>query len=350
MQHLTVKVVILINISILIKDYIIYIEVTELKFNNVINEKIVCFDGAMGTLLIANGVPSNTNLSTLNMTDAKTILSIHDMYVNAGADIITTNTFTANSFKLQGLQFSTAEIVKRGVSLARLAAEEKLVALDIGPIGLIKRGNEILDFKYMYNIYKEQVEAGTEAGADMILIETMYDLREAIIAVLAAKENSDLSVACTLNFGKDYKMVNGTDPVTAVRILQGLGIDAVGVNCVEPKDAVIIAEDMVRYSKIPIIVQPNAGIPKYYQGNNYYDISKESFTEALVSLAEKGIRAVGGCCGTTPEYIRLLKKEIEDIPIVNTFPKIDMSICSSKHTITAGNTSKVIKCLTQNII
>lgn len=306
------------------------------------NEKVVCFDGAMGSLLIDKGVPDGINLSTLNMTDEKMILSIHNMYVNAWADIITTNTFCANSFKLDGTSFSTTEIIKKGVELARLAAGDKLVALDIGPTGYIKSENEFLDFEYLYNIYKEQIVAGTDSGADIILIETMYDIREARIAILAAKENSNLPVLCTLTFRKDNKTLNGTDPTTAVHMLQTLGIDVIGINCMEPERMVTIAEEMLKYSMLPILVQPNMDIPESYCGRYYYNISKETFTQVLVSLVQKGVRMVGGCCGTTPECIKLLKQSVEFMPVVRAFPERTSCVCSLNKTVVIGNGSKIV--------
>lgn len=313
-----------------------------MKFSNLINEKIVCFDGAMGSLLIDKGISKSINLSTLNMTDEKLIHSIHNMYVNAGADIITTNTFSANSFQLNGTGFSSTEIVKKGVELARLAAGENLVALDIGPTGYIRTGDEYLNFDYLYNIYKEQIVTGTDAGADIILIETMYDIREARIAILAAKENCTLPVICTLTFGKDNKTLNGTDPTTAVNILQSLGIDAIGTNCIEPERMVTIAEEMLKYSSIPMVVQPNMGIPTNRLGRYHYNVSKETFSEVLVALVQKGVRIVGGCCGTTPECIKLLKQSVESMPILRTFPEKNTCVCSLNKTVIIGNSSKII--------
>lgn len=317
-------------------------EVNEVKLSNILKDRILCFDGAMGTLLIDEGIPENINLSTLNMTEENKILSIHHRYVTAGADVITTNTFTANSYSLKGYPFSAAEVVKKGVQLARSVAEEKPIALDIGPTGFIKSAKEDLDFMYLYDVYKEQITAGTEAGADIILIETMYDIREARIAILAAKENSSLPVICTLTFGSNYKTINGTDPKTAVYILQGLGIDAVGINCVDPEKAAVIIEEMLKYSELPLIVQPNAGMPKLYKGNYVYNISKESFAEAVSALAVKGVRIVGGCCGTTPEYIKSIKESIKNIPPLKTFPQKITCICSLGKTVAIGNNPKIV--------
>lgn len=297
-------------------------------------KKIVVFDGALGTMLIKSGCDKEKNTSIYNAACPEIVEKIHREYVNAGADIITANTFSANAIKLKSTGYSVKEIIEKGMAIAKKAAGNLPVALDIGPTGKLMEPCGKLRFEEAYNIYSEMILSGVSFGADIILIETMTDIYEAKAAVLAAKENSSLPVFCTITFDKSGKTLGGTSPLTMTFILQGLGVDALGINCsYGPKEMLPLIEEILKYSKVPVIIQPNAGIPKYFQGNCTYNISSDEFAEYACIFAKKGVRILGGCCGTTPDYIRKVKKAVKDLPPINTFPQKVTAASSGNKTV-----------------
>ena len=226
-------------------------------------ERVLFFDGGMGTMVQRAGLKAGQQPEVYNMVHPEIITSIHKAYVDAGADIITTNTFGANEYKLKGTGYTVEEVVQQAVKLARQAAGDRWVALDIGPIGQLMEPNGTLSFDDVYNTVARQVKAGAEAGADLVIIETVADIYEMKAAVLAVKENSSLPVMCTLTYGESGRTMMGTDPLTAVNILEGLGVDALGANCsLGPKELLPIAEEILKYAHVPVIVQPNAGLPR----------------------------------------------------------------------------------------
>ena len=215
--------------------------------------KIIIFDGAMGSLLQAEGLKPGELPEGYNIHSPQIIADIHKSYLDAGADIIITNTFGASKYKLEGSGLKTDDVVRRAVKIAKSVNGEKLTALDIGPLGQLLEPLGELSFEDAYEAFKEQVVAGDSAGADLILIETMSDIYEAKAAVLAAKENSSLPVICTMTFQKDGRTLTGTDPFTMVNILQNLGVDALGINCsLGPKEMVSIVERVLKHSRIPV--------------------------------------------------------------------------------------------------
>jgi len=277
-------------------------------------DNFIIFDGAMGTMLQSNGLKANVLPESYNFSHPDIVESIHRQYVASGADVITTNTFGANRYKLAGSGFTVKDVVTQAVKLARNAAGEKLIALDIGPTGKLMKPHGDLSFDDAYSAFAEQIKAGEVAGADLILIETMSDVYEAKAAIVAAKENSQLPILCTMTFQKDKRTLTGTDVLTMVNILQNLGIDALGANCsLGPKEMMGLVEDLVRYSKIPIIIQPNAGLPKIQNGHIYYETDAYEFSQYAKSMAQKGVIILGGCCGTTPEHIRAIKDVLADM-------------------------------------
>lgn len=280
-----------------------------LDFNN-----FIIFDGAMGTMLQSRGLKAGEFPESYNFTHPDIIRSIHSEYVAAGADIITTNTFGANRYKLANSGLIVKDVVAQAVKIARKAAGGKLVALDVGPTGKLMKPHGDLSFEDAYRAFSEQIVAGEAAGADLILIETMSDVYEAKAAILAAKENSKLPVICTMTFQQDGRTLTGTDVLTMVNILQSLGLDALGVNCsLGPKEMMELVEDLVRYSKVPVIVQPNAGLPKICRGETVYETEPLEFSAYMKSMAQMGVTVLGGCCGTTPEHIRAVKKAISNL-------------------------------------
>jgi 5-methyltetrahydrofolate--homocysteine methyltransferase len=269
------------------------------------------FDGSMGTLLQAYGLKAGELPESYNIKSPDIISDIHKAYIAAGADVIITNTFGAGRYKLKGTGLSVDEVIKSALKIAREAAGEKLVAQDIGPIGQLMEPYGTLSFQDAYDTFKEQIIAGASSGADLILIETMSDIYEAKAAILAAKENSHLPVICTMTFQADGRTLTGSDPITMVNIISNLGVDALGINCsLGPKEMVPVLSQILKYSAVPVIVQPNAGLPTIVNGKTVFNVSPEAFGQYMADMAAMGASMLGGCCGTTPDHIRALKKAI----------------------------------------
>ncbi len=302
--------------------------------NNKFNNKFVFFDGAMGTMLQKEGLKVGELPETLNITNSETIKRIHKQYIDAGADIIITNTFGANELKYSASEYSVEDVITAGVNNAREVADEKLVALDIGPTGQIMEPSGTLSFQAAYELFKKQVIIGERAGADVILIETMSDLYEAKAAILAVKENSSLPVLCTMTFQEDGRTLMGTDPKTMVFVLEGLGVDALGVNCsLGPKELMPIVEEILEYASIPVMVQPNAGLPRYDGEKTVYDIKAGEFAEYIKIMAQKGVRIFGGCCGTDPEFINKSVAALKGISPLKIETKSFTAITSGTDTV-----------------
>ncbi len=292
----------------------------------------IVFDGAMGTMLQTYGLKAGELPESYNILHPEIIEKIHGAYLDAGADVITTNTFGANRIKLSKYGYDVGEIVKSGVKIALKAAGKRLVALDIGPIGQLMKPYGTLSFSEAYELFKEQVIAGADAGADLILIETMSDIYEMKAAILAAKENCNLPVAATMTFQQDKRTLTGTDPLTMVNVICGLGVNALGINCsLGPKEILPLIEEVLSYSKIPVIAQPNAGMPKIIDGKTVFNVEPDEFARYAKIMAEKGVTILGGCCGTNPEHIRALshvlaglepvKRQVEPITAASSFSK-----------------------------
>ena len=267
-------------------------------------------DGAMGTELQKRGLKTGALPELLNLTDPDIVRAVHKDYVNAGADIITANTFGANARKLGSAQ-RIREVIAAGIRLAREAGAGR-VALDLGPTGAMLAPMGTMTFEEAYGLFKEQVAAGVEAGADLVLIETMSDLLEAKAALLAVKENSDLPVYVTMTFDRDGRTFLGTSPAIAAVTLSALGADAVGINCsLGPEEIVPFALEMLEWAPVPVVVQPNAGLPDATSGQTVYPVGPEEFARSVGRMLDAGVTIAGGCCGTTPEHIRLLRAEME---------------------------------------
>jgi 5-methyltetrahydrofolate--homocysteine methyltransferase len=308
-------------------------------------ERVLFFDGGMGTMVQRAGLKAGQQPEVYNMVHPEIITSIHKAYVDAGADIITTNTFGANEYKLKGTGYTVEEVVQQAVKLARQAAGDRWVALDIGPIGQLMEPNGTLSFDDVYNTVARQVKAGAEAGADLVIIETVADIYEMKAAVLAVKENSSLPVMCTLTYGESGRTMMGTDPLTAVNILEGLGVDALGANCsLGPKELLPIAEEILKYAHVPVIVQPNAGLPRLENGQTVFATSPEEFATYARQMIEKGVRIIGGCCGTTPEFIKQLKEKVHDLiyRAPADLPKRITAASSSSNTVIIGEEVRII--------
>ena len=282
-----------------------------------LGNELLFFDGGMGTLLQERGLAPGELPETWNLTHPEQIREIHRGYIEAGSDIVLTNTFGANALKFHADGYSLEETVKRAVQLVREAAEKAgtgtgeetettgkrriYTALDIGPTGKLLKPMGDLDFEDAYEAFKEVMVWGEEAGADLIHIETMSDTYELKAAVLAAKENTSLPVFATAIYDERRKLLTGADVPSVIALLEGLRVDALGINCgMGPEQMMPVLEEYVKYSSLPIIVKPNAGLPKQKDGRTYYDVSPEDFAGYMERIVSMGACVIGGCCGTTP--------------------------------------------------
>lgn len=303
-----------------------------------IKKERLYFDGGTGALLSARDfLRAGEPPELLNITNPDAIYNLHLEYLRAGADIIKTNTFGINSRKYDNYN----ELIERGVSLAVRARDEAkkegLVALDIGPLGRMLSPIGDLDFEVAVGIFADTVRAAEGLGADLVLIETISDLYEAKAAVLAAKENCSLPVVVTLTFGSDGKLMSGADVRGVVATLEGLGVSALGINCSQgPKEMQRTVESLLEYATVPVVVNPNAGLPRFDRTKTVYDLSPSEFAASMVGMVEMGAGLVGGCCGTTPEYIAALKEATKDIPFVMPKKKTRTLVSSSTHAVEIG--------------
>ena len=272
------------------------------QFNQLISSRQFLFlDGGMGTMLQSAGIQTEHIPELLNLTNPDAVINIHSQYVRSGADIIYANTFGANCFKLENSGHSVDEIVSAGIANAKKAAGDKaLVALDIGPIGQLLEPAGTLRFEDAYDCFKELVIAGKDA--DVIVLETMTDLYEVKAALLAAKENSDKPVLVTMTFEENMRTFTGVSPECMVAVLEGLGADALGVNCsLGPEELFPVLEKICSLSSLPVIAKPNAGLPDPV--TNTFNVGPDEFAASAVKLADAGVKIFGGCCGTTPAHI-----------------------------------------------
>ena len=263
------------------------------------------FDGGTGTMLKlrAGELPEK-----LNITEPERVFAVHKAYADAGADIITTNTFGANPLKYE----NCAELVKAGVRLAKRTG--KKVALDMGPTGKLLKPMGDLSFEDCYASYAEVVKAGAEE-ADYVLIETMGDTYEIKAALLAAKENCSLPVIVSMIFDEKGRLLTGADIKTACAVVEGLGADVIGLNCgLGPKQMLPLVKELRKYASIPLCVNPNAGLPEVVNGKTVYNVSPEEFASYMSEIAEIGVSFLGGCCGTTPEHITAMIEKTKNIP------------------------------------
>ena len=279
-----------------------------------LGRRIIFFDGGLGSLLQERGLKPGELPETWNLTRPEVLYDIHRAYLDAGADIILANTFGANGFKYDNLEeIVTAAIVNAKKAVAD-SGRKAYVALDMGPTGKLLKPMGTLDFEECVSIYADVVRYGAKAGADLILIETMSDTYELKAAVLAAKENSNLPVVATVVFDEHHKMLTGATPEVVVAMLEGLRVDAIGMNCgLGPKQMKPIFETMARYASIPLVITPNAGLPRSENGKTVYDVGPEEFAEDMEEIINMGAWMAGGCCGTTPAHIKALTERCSSI-------------------------------------
>lgn len=310
-----------------------------------IKEKRLYLDGGMGSLIQKRVSHTGPVPEVLNLTHPEIIGAIQREYVEAGANILVSNTFGANGYKAAGCGHTVDELVSAAVAIAR-AQNPDYVALDIGPIGALIGDLGDISFARAKAYFAEMVKSGVKAGADLILIETMTDIYEARAAVLAAKENSDLPVIASMTYEETGRTLTGSDPLTVVTILEALGVDAIGINCsTGPEQMLPIIDDLVRYASVPIAVEPNAGLPRVVDGETQYDIGPEQFAGYMRQIAEKGACILGGCCGTTPEHIALTIEATRDVPVkvIEATPDNTATrIATATRTLTLGQDIRVI--------
>ena len=314
-----------------------------------LGKELLYFDGGMGTLLQERGLQPGELPETWNLLHAEEIREIHRKYIEAGSDIVLTNTFGANALKFHDDAYSLEEIVNAAVGHVKAAAEQAgngrriYTALDIGPTGKLLKPMGDLDFETAYEAYKEVMIYGEKAGADLIHIETMSDTYELKAAVLAAKENTSLPVFATTIFDERGKLLTGADVPSVVALLEGLRVDAFGINCgMGPEQMIPILEQITKYSSLPVIVKPNAGLPKQKNGQTYYDVSSEEFAEVMKKIVEMGAVVIGGCCGTTPDHIKAMADACRMIPIKPVEKKNFTMVSSYGQSVFLGTGSKII--------
>ena len=304
------------------------------------DRKTVILDGAMGTMLQASGLGPGERPEVFAMENPSAVEEIQRDYVKAGSDVLYSNTFGANRKKLDGTGFSVRQVIETNIGIARRAASAGngvLVALDVGPIGEMMKPLGTLSFDE-YDIFREMVMAGEQAGADLVVFETFTDLQEARAAVLAAKENSSLPVWVTMSFEKDGRTFTGTTVPCMAVTLQGLGADAIGINCsLGPDEILPMIGEMRQWTDLPLIAKPNAGLPDPATG--LYFITPDQFADSMKPFVEMGVRAVGGCCGTSPAFIGALAKMADqaDIPVSGAAARRN-GVCSSSQMAEYGKT------------
>ena len=312
-----------------------------------IKKRIVFFDGGTGSLLQAKGLKPGELPETWNISHQETIVALHRDYLEAGADIIKTNTFGANGLKyLAGTEFDLDQVVTAAVKNAREAVETAVypnekkqgyIALDIGPTGKLLKPLGDLDFEDAYALFSQVVAIGVREGVDLILIETMSDSYEAKAAVLAAKENSTLPVFVTLIFDEKGKLLTGGNVESSVALLEGLGVDAIGINCgLGPIQMKHILADLLKVVSVPVIVNPNAGLPRSEGGKTVYDIDADEFAQVMKEIVAMGACVVGGCCGTTPEHIKKTTALCQDLPLILPEEKERTVISSYAQSVVIG--------------
>ncbi len=279
-----------------------------------LGNKTLFFDGGMGTQLQAKGLSVGAIPEELNIDKPELIVSIHEDYLNAGADFITTNTFGANAHKMSRAKYPNTDMIKAAVENADKARKnvgrekDSYIALDIGPIGELLAPIGTLSFDDAYELFKEQIVC-VKDDIDVIIFETFGDLYELKAGVLAAKENCDKPVFVSMSFDKTQRTLTGTNPETYINVMEGLKVDAIGVNCsLGPKELEPVIMTLLEKCHLPVLIQPNAGLPTLKDGQTIFELTPEDFIDALSNVIDKGIAVIGGCCGTTPDFIRIEKK------------------------------------------
>ncbi len=306
-------------------------------------KRILFFDGGMGSLLQERGLKAGELPEQWNLDNPQPVIDIHRAYAEAGADIILANTFGANRFKFD----NSDEIIRAGIENARkgimLSGRNAYVALDIGPTGKLLKPMGTLDFEEAVSVFADIVKSGVKAGADLILIETMSDTYELKAAVLAAKENAGLPVIATVIFGENGKMLTGASPEAVAAMLEGLRVDALGMNCgLGPKQMKPVFARLSEYASIPLVINPNAGLPRAEGDKTVYDVGPDEFAADMEELIGMGAWFAGGCCGTTPEHIKALVNRCGGMKPLPLTEKDHTIVTSYSRAVELGSTPVII--------
>ena len=299
----------------------------------ILKSRRLYFDGGTGSVLQSLGLPSGTPPEAWSLSDPEKIKDLHLSYLRAGADIIKTNTFGVNSGKYENYREYLDSAMRIAIEAVDTYEGEsgvrKFIAFDVGPLGKLLEPLGDLPFEECVRIYSDTARFAEESGADLVLIETMNDIYEAKAAVLAFKENCSLPIFVTCVFDEQAKLMTGASPETVVALLEGLGVDALGANCsLGPDKLLPIVKRLSAVSSTPIIVNPNAGLPEVRGGKSVYNVSCDEFSDLMRKIAESGAAVLGGCCGTTPEYIEKTRRATENIPLPKTEKKDFVAICA----------------------
>jgi len=304
-----------------------------MNFREFLKDNTVFLDGGMGTLLQKRGLSAGELPERWNLSHPEEIVAIHKAYFDAGSNVVNTNTFGANLLKFSEKELD--EIICAAINNAGKARDtsvsdhNKYVSLDIGPLGKLLKPYGTLDFEQAVSIFAKTVQIGVKYGVDLITVETMNDSYETKAALLAVKENSDLPVIVTNAYGEDGKLMTGASPEAMSALLEGMGADAIGVNCsLGPKQLVPIVDRLLSVSSIPVVVKPNAGLPQSINGETVFNVDADEFADYMYEFVKKGVRVIGGCCGTTPEYIEKTYNKAKDIGITEISPK-NITVVSS---------------------
>ncbi len=303
-----------------------------------IKSSITYFDGGMGTMLQDRGLAPGELPELWNISHKEDIVSIHKDYLESGCNIIKTNTFGANRLKFDNLE----EIITAAIENAKEAVScfdgDRYIAYDIGSLGKMLKPLGDLDFEDAVSLFSDGIKIADKCGVDLILIETMNDSYETKAAVLAAKENCDLPIFVTCVYDENAKLMTGADPAAMVALLEGLGVDAIGMNCsLGPKQMVKIVPKLISQASVPVIVNPNAGLPKSVNGKTVYDVDAEDFSDIMVEIVKSGATIVGGCCGTNPDFIKKTIEKTSVLPFKLPVKKNNTIVSSYTHAVQVGN-------------
>ena len=312
-----------------------------MDFRSFLKNNLVVLDGGMGTLLQARGLPSGELPERWNVSHPGVITSIHKEYFDAGANVVLANTFGANSFKFSDDELES--IIKAALENAKAARDassfcgEKFVALDIGPLGKLLKPLGALDFEAAVSVFKKTACFAEKYGADLVFIETMGDTYEAKAAALAVKEETTLPIIVSCAFGSDGKLLTGASPSAVSALFEGMGVDAIGANCSSgPLELIPVLEELLSVSSIPVLMKPNAGLPVFENGNSVYKLSSQDFAAYIEKMLKMGVRLVGGCCGTTPDFIKEIRNLVEKTTPVPLISKNLTRISSYTHAVDFG--------------
>ena len=309
-----------------------------MKVLEFIQNNIAYLDGGMGSLLQKQGLTAGELPERWNISHADVVVEIQKAYFDAGSNIVCTNTFGANALKFSDIELES--VIKAAVANAKKAREisagtqPKFIALDVGPIGKLLKPYGDFDFEAAVEIYAKTVRIGAACGVDLIFIETMSDSYDTKAALLAAKENCDLPVFVSNAYGEDGKLMTGATPAAMVALLEGMGADAIGANCsLGPKQLGSVVQEYLEYASVPVLLKPNAGLPRSENGETVYDVTVDEFAQTVAEYVGDGIRIAGGCCGTTPEYIRAVYEKTADLLPKVIVPKNRTLVSSYTHAV-----------------